>query len=110
MKNNKLEDFVKPIRGNSSDVIKDWKDEDKISILHIDGDHSYNAVKADINNYTPHLMKNGILIVDDYDSIHADIQKAVAELLREGKFKTIYTVAEIPGLGFGSIALEKISH
>ena len=107
MKINKLERFVKPIRGDSKDVIKKWNKE--ITILHIDGNHTYQAVKADVNNYTPYLKRDGIIIFDDYDSFHPDVKKVVHELLNGGHFQIIDLVKEIPGQGYGSIALKKIS-
>ena len=76
--------------------------------MHIDGDHAYVAVKADINNYTPLLNLGGVLIIDDYDFIHPDVMRATQELIDSGKFKIIGEVREIPGQGYGSIALMKI--
>ncbi|GEM_PF-55872 len=108
IKSNKLETFVKPIRGNSGDVIKQWEDKNKIAILHIDGDHSYEGVKADMNNYIPYLEQNGIVIFDDYDSEHPDVRRAVHELLNTGSFQIVNIVEEIRK-GYGSIALQKTS-
>lgn len=106
MRINKLENFVKPIIGNSKEVIKGWDKE--IAILHIDGDHAYDAAKADVGNYIPYLRQDGIVIIDDYDSFHPDVEKVVHELLNEGHFQIIGLVKEIPGEGYGSIALKKI--
>jgi len=106
MRRNKLGNFVKPIRGDSREVIKNW--ENKITILHIDGDHAYEAVKADIDNYIPYLEPQGIVIFDDYDSTHPDVKKAVHELLNTGNFQIMNIVKEIRE-GYGSIALIKTS-
>lgn len=108
IKKNKLETFVKAIRGNSREVIKQWNDKDKIAILHIDGDHAYEGVKADMDNYIPYLQRNGIVIFDDYDSEHPHVRRAVHELLNTGRFQIADMVEEIKK-GYGSIALQKIS-
>jgi len=107
MKRNKLERFVEAIRGDSKEVIKKWDKE--IAVLHIDGDHTYEAVKADVNNYIPYLKRNGIVIFDDYDSCHPDVKKVVNELLNGGYFQIIGLVKETPGYGGGSIALKKLN-
>lgn len=107
MKRNNLETFVKPIRGDSREVIKKWGSEESIAILHIDGDHAYEGVKADIDNYIPRLDRDGIVIFDDYDSEHPDVRKAVHELLNTGHFQIVNMVEEIKK-GYGSIALRKI--
>ena len=52
---------------------------------------------------------NGIVIFDDYDSIHPDVKKAVHELLNRGHYQIIGLVEGILGQGYGSIALKKIS-
>jgi len=109
MQSNNLGSFVKVIVGDSKVTIKSLHLPQGLSILHIDGDHEYFAVKADINNYTPLLNEGGILIIDDYDSLHPDVIRATDELLNSGTFKKVSEVKEIPGKGFGSIALMKIS-
>lgn len=109
MKKNKLDTFVRPIRGDSREVIKSWDKNERIAILHVDGDHAYEGVKADIDNYIPYLGINGIVIFDDYDSMHPDVRKAVHELLNTGCFQIVNLVDEVKK-GFGSIALEKISN
>jgi len=106
IKMNKLETFVKAIRGNSGEVAKQWVAKNKIAILHIDGDHAYQGVKADIENYTPYLERNGVVIFDDYDSGHPNVRKAVHELLNTGDFQILDMVAEIKK-GYGSIVLQK---
>jgi predicted O-methyltransferase YrrM len=38
---------------------------EEVDILFIDGDHSYDGVKQDFENYTPLLSKSGIVILHD---------------------------------------------
>jgi predicted O-methyltransferase YrrM len=58
-----MNDNVTFIKGNFDDVVKTW--DKKIDILHIDGDHSYEAVKKDYENWSPHLAENGIVLFHD---------------------------------------------
>ena len=39
-----------------------------IDLVHIDGDHSYEGCKADINRWTPWVRKGGIVAFHDYNS------------------------------------------
>ncbi len=39
----------------------------QIACLHIDGNHDFDCVKRDIENWTPHVVKGGWIILDDYD-------------------------------------------
>jgi predicted O-methyltransferase YrrM len=54
-----------------------------VDILFIDGDHEYNAVVKDFENYKDLVVKNGFIIFDDYlDSIHSpDVFKAVNDIV-----------------------------
>jgi hypothetical protein len=38
----------------------------KIAILHIDGNHTYDAAKADIESWVPFVIEGGWIIIDDY--------------------------------------------
>ncbi|MGD2133708.1 MAG: FkbM family methyltransferase [Maricaulaceae bacterium] len=40
----------------------------KYDVLILDGDHSFNGVKADYQNYLPMVRQGGFIIFDDYDS------------------------------------------
>jgi predicted O-methyltransferase YrrM len=47
----------------------------------IDADHSYEAVKQDIQNWLPKIRVGGILAGHDYNSTFQEVMKAVNELL-----------------------------
>ena len=107
MKINRLTNYVEAIQGDSKRVIKKWNEKYMISILHIDGDHSYNAAKSDADNYIPLVQLGGIIIFDDYDEYHMDVIRLVNEILATKSF-IIYGFSEsIRGIG-GSIAIKKI--
>ncbi len=53
----------------------------KADFIFIDGDHSYEGVKADIANYGPLVAMGGLLAGHDYkNSNWPDVTKAVAEI------------------------------
>lgn len=52
------------VRGYSFDVFSNIPD--KIDLLFIDGDHSYEGVKKDLQYYLPKMNINGMLIMHDY--------------------------------------------
>ena len=63
-KNTKLlKDFTVPLRGRSVDIAKTFDKE--IDLIFVDGDHSYEGVKTDVESWLPKVKKGGILIFHD---------------------------------------------
>ena len=56
-------DNVTFIKGFFDDVVKTWNKQ--IDILHIDGLHTYEAVKNDFEKWTPFLKENGVILMHD---------------------------------------------
>ena len=54
-------------------------DNESLDFIFIDADHSYDAVKNDINVWFPKVKKGGILSGDDYLKCHPGVIKAVNE-------------------------------
>jgi len=50
-------------------------------LIHIDGDHSYEFVKNDVEKILPCLHKNSILIIDDLTKECPDVERVVDEFL-----------------------------
>lgn len=50
----------------------------KIGLLFLDGDHTYEGVLRDIDNFSP-LVCHGMICGDDYDDNHSQLRKAVDE-------------------------------
>jgi hypothetical protein len=71
------------IKGKSNDVIEDFRNLNlEIDYLFIDGDHSYEGVLNDFNNYIEFIKKDGIIVFDNYnDSNWPEVTKAVDEIL-----------------------------
>lgn len=53
------------LKGFSVDVAKLITD-DSLDFVYIDGDHSYNAVKSDVESWVPKVRRGGIVAGDDY--------------------------------------------
>lgn len=50
-------------------------------MVFIDGDHSYESVKADIEAWMPKVKEGGVLCGHDYSASHEGLKQAVNELL-----------------------------
>ena len=71
------DDLVELVRGDSRTV--PWHDD--LAVLHVDGDHEYAGVSADIHRFAPLVARGGIIVFDDYDGAHPGVQRAVHGLL-----------------------------
>lgn len=76
------------IQGNSQEVAKNWTK--KISVLFIDGDHSYEGCKADIDSWYPHMKKHGVMLFHDCDATSPGVVQAVKEFSEEYNLKVYY--------------------
>ena len=84
-----LKKFKKSIniyKGYSKNLLKEI-DLTKIDFVFLDGGHSYETVKEDLNILTAHLKKNSIIICDDYNISHYGVKKAVDEIKDSYHFK-----------------------
>lgn len=58
--------------------------QERITLLIIDGDHSYNGVKFDYDNYFPMLEAGGYVIFDDYDAKEwPDVKEFVEHVVKK---------------------------
>ena len=55
-------------------------DLEKIDFVFLDGGHSYETVRKDLDLIITKLKKGKIIICDDYDQVHYGVKKAVDEL------------------------------
>lgn len=66
-----------PHTGKSTDVAMTWNT--KANLIFIDAEHTYDAVKADIAAWFPHLHRKGVLCGHDYGQNFPGVAKAVNE-------------------------------
>jgi len=65
-----LEDTVIPMVTESSVAVRNWAT--PLSMIFIDGGHSYESALTDYRNWSPHLMQGGFLVFHD---IYLDPEK-----------------------------------
>lgn len=76
-------EYATPIQLPSVEAAKQFEDE-SLDFVMIDGDHQYEAVKADIDAWLPKVKHGGVLAGDDYDEqSHPGVVKAVRERLTD---------------------------
>jgi|TARA_R110000772_G_scaffold54733_1_gene124951 cephalosporin hydroxylase len=71
---------VKHIKLHSFDAVDMFEDE-SLDFVYIDGDHSYENVKRDIELYLPKIKKTGFIGGHDYIREHQGVMDAVNESL-----------------------------
>lgn len=71
---------VTPIQGFSTEIAKTW-DGPKVGLLFVDADHAEEAVRADVNAWTPHLAEEHVIVLDDLDTPRNPGVRVVADEL-----------------------------
>lgn len=86
------------IREFSDDAIDDYKNlsgelqtkefgsvryDQQIALLHIDGNHGYQAIKSDVENWCPLVVRGGWIIFDDYNWSYGNGPKVVVDIYLE---------------------------
>lgn len=84
----------------SEDIAGGWQR--PLSLVFIDGDHSYSAVAKDVGSWAPHLIPGGVLVFDDALDPQIGPYQVIAELLSSGAYARVGGVGKI-------VALRKLS-
>jgi predicted O-methyltransferase YrrM len=64
-----------------------------IDFIFIDGDHSYDACKADILAWSPFMKRGGVIAFHDFGSRADGVTRAIFEETKTGRFAEIIGVA-----------------
>jgi predicted O-methyltransferase YrrM len=75
IRENGVEDVCMPLLALSADAARVVPA--AIGLLIIDGGHSYEVARADLELYTPKIQQGGIFFMDDYGSAYPDVVRAV---------------------------------
>ncbi len=67
------------IQGDAHESLKDWTK--TINVLFIDGDHSYEGCKANIDDYYPFMADDGVILFHDCDESSPGVVRAVSEFV-----------------------------
>lgn len=78
-------DIVKPVFLKSHVAGDGWKE--LIGLLFIDGDHTYEGVKRDIQCWVKHVVNGGLIAF--HDSWFEDVSRAITELLTDTRYQVI---------------------
>ena len=70
---------ISTLKLRSEEAVKIWKK--PIDMIFIDGDHSYKAVKHDIESWMPFVKKGGVMAFHDYGNVCGGVILAVDELV-----------------------------
>jgi len=86
---------INVIKKTSGEAAKLFED-NSIGLLHIDGDHSYDGVKKDLNMYWSKIKSGGVIINDDY--AWGCCKKAINEFVKnkDAEIITSYQLAKSP--------------
>jgi predicted O-methyltransferase YrrM len=80
-----LSDHVEPRRAYSAEVAGSWNR--PIRLLWIDGDHSYQGAKKDLDGFLPHLVPFGVVAFHDaLNAFPGPIRVFVEDVLRSDRF------------------------
>ncbi len=80
-----LPQFLRRVDGHNIELIRDLSEnvgeiwDREIDLLHVDGDHHYEAVKRDIELWLPHLKKNKFALFHDYGNSLFGVTEALGE-------------------------------
>lgn len=80
----------------SGQVARCW--EGTVGMLFIDGDHRYEAVRADAEAWLPHVVRGGIIAFDDAGNPENGPARVVTELLRSGRCRSLGTSGKVHAL------------
>ncbi|MDI3545103.1 MAG: 1-O-methyltransferase [Rikenellaceae bacterium] len=74
-----LQKYIRTLRGKSVEIAKTFNNE--IDLLFIDGDHSYEGVRADVEAWLPKVKDGGIVVFHDIGWAEG-VQRVVNEYIK----------------------------
>lgn len=92
MLDNECSEIVALINLSSEIFASSWKE--TISLLWIDGDHSYEGVKRDFNCWIPYCISGGMIAFDDATDPKLGPRRLIDELTQSGKYEEIANVGK----------------
>lgn len=63
----------------------------RVDVLFIDGDHSYEGCRADINNWYPQMAKKGVMLFHDADETSPGVVQAIEEFAGGNNLRVWYS-------------------
>jgi predicted O-methyltransferase YrrM len=93
MLDNDCSEIVSLINLSSEYFSSSWSE--PISLLWIDGDHSYEGVKRDFRCWLPHLQTNTMIAFDDATDPKLGPRKLIDELAVSKRFEEVVNVGKV---------------
>lgn len=93
MLDNDCSEIVSLINLSSECFAQSWSE--PISLLWIDGDHSYAGVKRDFECWLPHLQANATIALDDATDPSLGPRKLIDELIQSNRFEEVEIVGKV---------------
>lgn len=91
--------LILPIRGYSIDVVGEVRQRTpRLDLLFIDGDHSYEGVKADWEGYKAFLQPGSVVIFHDFGWA-----KGVQRVVHEDVLPFVSDAQRLPNMWWGTI-------
>lgn len=91
--------YITKIKGYSHDVVNEIENNlKKINLLFIDGDHSYDGVKSDWENYRKFLEKGSIIVLHDFGWA-----EGVKKVIKEDIKPMVESHGNLPNLWWGKL-------
>jgi hypothetical protein len=79
-------EFITSLETRSVAAARAWKTRD-ISLLLIDGDHSEDAVRADVAAWLPYVIRSGIIVFHDRSLF--GVRRAIEDALEHGRARPV---------------------
>jgi predicted O-methyltransferase YrrM len=93
MLTNGCSEIVSLINLSSEYFVSSWKE--PVSMLWIDGDHSYAGVKRDFDCWLPHLHAGATIAFDDATDPNLGPRKLINELIASKRFEEIIAIGKV---------------
>ncbi len=84
---------VRLLSVTSAEITPNWHR--PVGMLWIDGDHTYEGVKTDIDCWTPHLLSGATVVFDDAIDPSLGPHRLIQELLSGDRFEQVRNVGKI---------------
>ena len=85
---NKFKNSINLYKGYSRNILNKINLEE-VDFVFLDGGHSYETVKEDLNILVSKLNNNSIIVCDDYNIRQYGVKKAVDEIKNELNFEDL---------------------
>jgi predicted O-methyltransferase YrrM len=89
-------DVVSLVNLRSLDAARGWNR--NISLLFVDGDHRYEAVRDDFNAWSPHVAPSGAILFHDAFNPDLGVGRVVEQAVASGGYERVFDVGKICGL------------